>query len=229
MRYSLSASMLTILAACFPSCIIAIGPGVTDGVETGWSSWQHKGKRGSGIEATQTRELPEFHAIRIEGSCDVQASVGGEQSVAISADDNLVSDLMTEVWDGVLVISMREDTYASFRVRPRAVIAVKRLDGLYIESSGDVEASGIDSESFDARISGSGDLRLQGRAAKLVLAISGSGDGDLSELETSEASVSIEGSGDVRVRCSSSLSAAVSGSGDVEYIGSPHTSISVSG
>lgn len=226
MRQLLLAPLLLVLGLSTSGCIVAIGPGASDGMHTHWG-WS--GKRGSGVSATQTRNLAEFHAIRIEGSCDVEATVGGEQSVLVSADDNLIDDLTTEVENGVLVISTRSGSNLSFRVGPKAVVSVRNLDALSIEGSGDARVSGVSSSGFQAKIEGSGDMRVSGNASKLTLSIEGSGDADLSGLECQDASVSIEGSGDARVHCTGSLSAAVSGSGDISYLGTPHTSISISG
>ncbi len=226
MRSKSLALIVLVSLLALSSCIIAIGPGVSDGAHTGWA-WS--GQRGSGISATQTRALGEFHAIRLEGSCDVQATVGGTQSIQITADDNLIDDLTTEVKDGVLVIGTRPGKNLWFRVDTHATISVPRLDGMHIEGSGDVTITGVGAEDFKAGIEGSGSMRVAGKATKLSLAIEGSGDADLSALECQDVSVSIDGSGDARVRCSGNLSASVSGSGDIDYIGSPHTSISISG
>ena len=213
-----------LLALC--GCIIAIGPGVTDGAHTGWG-WS--GQRGSGISATQTRAVGDFHAVRIEGSCDLRATVGAALSVQVTADDNLIDDLTTEVKNGVLVIATRPGKNLWFRVDAHATISVPRLDGMQIEGSGDATITGVSGEEFKAGIEGSGSMRVAGKVTKLSLAIEGSGDADLSALECQDGSVSIDGSGDARVNCSANLSASVSGSGDIDYSGSPHTSISISG
>jgi hypothetical protein len=223
MRTSTLVILFFVSTLALGSCIVAIGPGATH------SSWGWGGKRGSNVSATQTRAVQDFHAIRIEGSCDVNATVGGAQSVAITADDNLIDDLVTEVKDGVLVITMRDGANDNFRVGPKAAISVPSLDSLMIEGSGDAVVTGVSGENFKAHIEGSGDMRVSGKATKLELGIEGSGDADLSGLDSRDVSVSIDGSGDARVRCSGSLNASVSGSGDIGYIGSPHTSISISG
>jgi hypothetical protein len=225
MRLSLLGLAL-LCASALPSCILAIGPDATDGAH---SHWGWSGIRGSGVSATQARSVPEFHGIRIEGSCDVVATVGGEASLSVTADDNLIEYLTTEVHEGVLVISTREGISASYSVGPMAKIQLKSLDSVSIEGSGNVEAGGIDCESFVAAIGGSGEMSLRGKARRVAVSVAGSGDADLGGLEAQEAHVQIDGSGDVRVNCSQSLSAAVSGSGDVEYLGSPATTVSVSG
>lgn len=217
MRPIFLAALLLCAASC-SSCVIAIGPGASDGVHSG-SFWS--GIRGSGVAKTESRTVSEFHGIRIEGVCDVVATVGGEQSVSLTADDNLLEYVTTEVEDGVLVISMRDGTNARFRVAPTARIQVKALDQLSIEGSGDGDVTGIASESFTAGIDGSGDLCLRGKTTRLAFSINGSGDADLSGLQSVDADVSINGSGDVRLHCTGRLTAAISGSGDVSYSGSP--------
>ncbi len=226
MRPKTLALIVLVLLLTISSCIIAVGPGVGEGSHTGWG-WS--GKRGSGISATQTRAVAEFHAIRVEGSCDVVATVGGAQSVQVTADDNLIDDLTTEVENGVLVISTRPGKNLSFRVDTRATISVPRLDGMQIEGSCDASITGVSGEDFKAAIEGSGDLRVAGKSTKLALSIEGSGDADFSALECQDVNVSIDGSGDARVCASANLSASISGSGDIGYIGSPHTNISISG
>ena len=227
MRTARLAVLVFLPFLAFSACIIAIGPGATKGVH---SSWGWSGRSGSGVSATQTRLAEPFHALRIEGCCNASVSIGTNQSVGITADDNLIDDITTEVKDGVLVISMKDGTNDSFHVGPKASIVVAALDIVSIQGSGDVDVQGLNCESFTAQIEGSGDLRVLGSATKLKAGIEGSGDMDLSGLETQDASVSIEGSGDVRVRCSATLAASVSGSGDIDYSGSPSkTNISVSG
>ncbi|HUR27143.1 MAG TPA: head GIN domain-containing protein, partial [Planctomycetota bacterium] len=203
MRTFRLALLVIVPVLAFSGCIVAIGHGVHPGHF--WS-----GKRGSGVAAIQTRQVPEFHALRIEGSCDAKVAIGAECSVLVTADDNLIGDVVTEVKDGVLVIGMKDGTNDSFRVGPYASITVPSLDGVTIEGSGNVEVQGVSGDKFSAHISGSGDLEASGRATQLEAGIEGSGDMDLGALEAQEARVSIDGSGDVRVRCSASLTASVS-------------------
>jgi len=227
MRLSRLALILALPTLLFCSCIVAIGDGASDGFH---SSWHWNGKRGSGVSATQSRAVPEFSRVRLDGSCFVEVDVGGSQSLSITADDNLIDDLLTEVRGGELVITTRDGVNAAYRVGPSVRIEVPSLSAFSIHGSGDARLRGLAGESFAVSIHGSGDLSASGRVTKLHVSIEGSGDADLMGLECQEASVAIQGSGDVGVNCTSSLTAAVSGSGDVDYRGAPpHTSISVSG
>ena len=59
---------------------------------------------GSGVAATQSRELPAFDGVELAGGNNVVIRVGGKQSVVVKADDNLLSHVTTEVQAGTLVI-----------------------------------------------------------------------------------------------------------------------------
>lgn len=214
-------------ALLLPSCIIAIGDGAADAFH---SSWGWSGKRGSGVSATQTRAVQDFHSVRLDDSSFVDITVGPELSVALTADDNLIDDLTTVVRDGVLVISMRDGVDASFRIGPSVRITVPTLRAVSVDGSGTAVVKGLSGEKFSASLQGSGDLTANGKVTSVNVELSGSGDVDLSGVECQDANVALQGSGDVRVRASSSLTAAISGSGNIEYLGSPpRTSISVSG
>ena len=72
-----------------------------------------------------------------------------------------------------------------------------------------------------ASLSGSGNLKLAGKADTAKLRISGSGDIQADDLVTTNADVSISGSGDVGVTLGGgTLRASVSGSGDIVWHGS---------
>ena len=60
--------------------------------------------QGSGVAASQTRDVAGFSGIELAGSNVVTVRVGGTQSVVVHADDNLLSRVTTQVRAGSLVI-----------------------------------------------------------------------------------------------------------------------------
>ena len=78
------------------------------------------------------------------------------------------------------------------------------------------EATGI-----DAKITGSGDMKLSGNVENLEVKVSGSGDFEGYSLEAANVEVYVSGSGDAQVTANSSIKARVNGSGDVRYKGNP--------
>jgi hypothetical protein len=198
-----------------------------DGVHSG-SWWGGELRRGSGVAATEAREVGEFRRIASSGSIDVAVRCGQPVAISVTADDNLLPYLETEVRDGVLQVEMKSGSY-SFEVQPRVEVRVPSLEGLAIEGSAGATIDGLDQPSLELSIAGSGEIEAAGKVERLFVSVAGSGGVGLFDLASQEAAVSISGSGKVEVRAERSLQATVSGSGDVFYRGSPRVIANVSG
>ena len=185
------------------------------------------GIQGSGIKASETREVGEFTGIDVRCSANIRLHDGKEQSVTVECDDNLLELITTEVKDNKLVVTTKEPI--STRIGINVTINVPQLESIHISGSGDVQAEDVDATALTLSISGSGDIKITGTAEKIDLNINGSGDADLSELVVQEATVQVSGSGDVVVHATDKLIATVNGSGDIRYIGEPEVQKSVSG
>lgn len=101
-----------------------------------------------------------------------------------------------------------------------------------LSSSGDLVIRDYDQPSLAVSIDGSGEVYAAGRTEAVDLDISGSGEADLSGLETRDADVDISGSGEAMVGPTGAARISISGSGDVELTRRPATlnqSISGSG
>ena len=59
---------------------------------------------GSGVLASETRELPPFGRVELMGSNQVTIHVGAAQSVVVHADDNILDRVTTRVSAGRLLI-----------------------------------------------------------------------------------------------------------------------------
>jgi hypothetical protein len=202
---------------------------------------------GSGKVVTETRQLGSFEGVALSGSMDLLVRQGATQVVEISADDNLLPLLETEVSgsgaDARLQVRWKKGVSISTRTPTRVTVTVPRLTSLVASGSGDmrmerfetpalsVRVSGssdtrfeqLFTESLDISISGSGDVDGVGRAKKLKISISGSGDVKLREMKSDEVSISIAGSGDASVHADKALEVRIAGSGDVTYTGNAST------
>src|SRR6476619_4151206 len=92
---------------------------------------------GSGVAATQAREVAAFQSVDLAGSNNVVIRVGEKQSVAVKADDNLLDRVTTEVHSGELVIA---NTPGSFTTKSpmRVEIDVPALDAVTLSGSGNI-------------------------------------------------------------------------------------------
>jgi hypothetical protein len=203
------------------ACVIVVDE---DGNHQGWG-----GVRGSGVEATQEREVADFSRIQVSGSGDVDVRVGAATSVLVACDDNLIDHVVTRVEGDTLIIGMEEGSY-SFRKGPDITITTPGLASLSISGSADTRIEGIENDAFEVSVSGSADVYAAGTTGTLDASVSGSGDLDLRKLTAQEAKVRVSGSGDADVTVVRRIDAQVSGSGDVTYRGDPdQLSTSVSG
>lgn len=172
---------------------------------------------GSGIKISETRNVGPFSQVHVSGSPDAIITIGPEQSVVVETDDNLIDMLQTEVENGQLNIRM-EGSYST-SIGLKVFITMPSLDGVSVTGSGDVTATGLNGDDLKARISGSGDIELNGTASSIEASVTGSGDMDLSKLVAQKASVKVTGSGDIFVCATESVDASVTGSGDITYEG----------
>ncbi|MGZ4319722.1 MAG: head GIN domain-containing protein [Gaiellaceae bacterium] len=184
---------------------------------------------GSGIVATQTRELAPFGSVELAGSNDVFISVGGKQSVVVHADDNLLGRVTTDVRGGSLVIGNRPGSFIT-KSPMRVDVHVPSLEALTLNGSGIISATGVKTPSLTMAISGSGVLRVSGNATRLDVRLSGSGDAEAAQLVARDVHAVVRGSGRILVTATERLDASVPGSGAIIYSGEPsHVTTSISG
>src|SRR4051794_35860681 len=92
--------------------------------------------KGSGVSKTETRTVGEFHAIRLNGAADLNITIGQQPSLTVTADDNVLPIIETDVHDGTLVIGNR-DSYNT-NVGVKITIVTPSLNTFELNGSGDV-------------------------------------------------------------------------------------------
>ncbi len=184
-------------------------------------------ERGSGNVISESRVVNGFNEITLSGSGDVVVDVNGTESLTIEAEDNIMPLLTSEVRNGRLELGTRSSISPTVPII--YTVSATNLNGLSISGSGDINATGIDAGSFDAEISGSGQIEVAGATETLAVDISGSGLYVGQNLVAADATVSVSGSGRAVINATDRLDADVSGSGSVEYIGDPSLNSSVTG
>jgi hypothetical protein len=205
MRSALAAALLFALAAC-----------------------RVEGVAGSGTPKTEAREVPAFDAIEVSGAVRLDVGHGPSQSLAITADDNLLSLFASEVTGTKLVIEATKSIRPKTDVRIAAVLA-RPLRSLTASGSVTGSITAIEGPELSIRVDGSGELTLAGKVSRLSIDISGSGEIDSLGLAADDLELSIRGSGEARVHAEKVLAVDISGSGTVRYRGSPKVTRSISG
>jgi hypothetical protein len=178
-----------------------------------------RGVEGSGTRKEEKREGKNFNALRVSGAYDLTVTLGEDESLTLSGDDNLLPLIETSVEGGVLIVKNRKSI--SPKLPLRLTISAKALRELKVSGSLRGSVTGLDTDVFGLVASGSCRLTLAGRADALTMSVSGSGSLDAAGLRAKVATVKISGSGDADVEVSESLSVKISGSGKVRYGGEP--------
>jgi hypothetical protein len=175
---------------------------------------------GSGIPATQARDVAAFTSVELAGSNNVVIRVGEKQSVVVKGDDNLLDRVTTAVQSGKLVIG---NTSGSFSTRSpmRVEVAVPTLEALTLSGSGNFVVDGIHGPRLEVTLPGSGTLTGSGTTTQLDATVGGSGTMQLTRLVAKNVRAVVSGSGSIFVTATERLDASVSGSGAILYAGSP--------
>lgn len=206
--------MLLLLATgiALGTAIGAVHAGVTIEINNSWPI------KGSGQIRSETRALADFDSIELEDSSDLQIMIGDRFAVTVTADDNLLPLIGTEVHGHRLSIGPK----GSYRTRhsPKIAIQLPRLQALQISGSGDVDIGGLNDGALKLAIDGSGDIKARGAVDQLTLSIQGSGDINADAVTADRVDVEIDGSGDATVFAAKALNAVINGSGDITYRGS---------
>lgn len=175
---------------------------------------------GSGVPATQVRNVAAFNSIELAGSNKLVIRIGEKQSVVVRADNNLLDRVTTEVRSGKLVIA---NTPGSFTPKsPMSVEAnVPTLNALTLTGSGNIVVNDIEAESLEVSLPGSGTLTGSGTVTRLDVTVSGSGTMQFPRLVANDVRAVVSGSGSIVITATESLDASVSGSGAILYAGNP--------
>lgn len=180
------------------------------------------GLKGSGVEATEKRELATFNAISIDGGFILIAHVdpATTQRVEVRGDDNIVPEVVTTVTDGTL-----ELTIDQWLVRPKInttiEVWVPSLSKVSVSGAVDLTADGLHGERFELAISGASSSKLSGKVDHFEVTSSGANTLHASELQAKVVKINVSGAGDSEVWASEQLDATVSGAGNVRYHGQP--------
>ena len=182
---------------------------------------------GSGDIITESRDVGGFDEIVLMTSGDVDIEVTGTETLEIEADDNIMSLLTSEVVNGKLELGS-SGSFATTRGITYKITA-RELAGVTLSGSGDIEVSGIDTDSFEATVEGSGNIDPSGSSTNLKVAISGSGNFSGNDLESVNGEITVSGSGEAVVNVTDDLMVRIDGSGDVRYLGNPTIDQQISG
>lgn len=205
--------------------------------------------KGKGATVTETRNLTGFNKISLDIDADVTYTQDSVYFVEISAQQNVLDVITTEISAGELEIEfskwvrkhsnieiiihspdLREvDLDGSGNFESTGMLTTTDLE-LEVSGSGNIVLYGVTATELDADISGSGNIYISsGVVTNEDAKISGSGNIEADDLKANNSKAKISGSGSISVWVLDQLDATISGSGDIKYKGNPITNTTISG
>ncbi len=205
---------------------------------------------GAGPVVIEEIPVAAFGKLKLEVPATVYFTPGQQKKLEIEAQQNIINLIKTEVINGELVLSLRNNTNIhrhqpiNIYVDAPALSALSAYNGkievfdlwkpetlsLIIGGSGDIFIRRVQTQKLLGRIDGSGKIMISGGFTNSSdLNISGSGLMDLENLPTDSVYSKISGSGTVKISVKEYLQSDISGSGTVMYKGNPVVNSKVSG
>jgi hypothetical protein len=172
---------------------------------------------GEGPSVTENRSIANFSSVASSISADVYYEQSPDFKVEITAQQNIVDVIETHVINNELVIKFKDN------------VRVKRHENISVKISSPV--------THGLRISGSGNLVVNGsiNTTDMVLGLSGSGNINVHTLNSSSLNAGISGSGSITILngTGTTENLTISGSGNMDLINieasAVHTTTSGSG
>lgn len=195
--------------------------------------------KGSGHEANTNRTVPNFAEIKVSGGYHIILKQDSSLSLNISADDNVLKYIRTDVDGDRLRISTKRNICSQ---KPITItIGVKRLEA--IEGSGAIELENqgklnvndlkmkfsgaskvnMDLNANNVRTEGSGatEINLKGQATSHSVHLTGSGKLNALDFIVDKYDVETTGASECKINVLNELNTHTTGAADIQYRGNP--------
>ncbi len=226
--------LLTLVAPLAAACDDSTGPGGGN---------DHTHVIGSGILASTTISVDSFHGVKARGRgtaggggrvVRVVITPGAEETVTVTADDNLLPFLWAQAQDGQLLVGtpdtgtvhIHTQNEMLFEVTYRTIDAFD-LHGVFDPLQGVlvVDAKGIASDSLNVVLGGVSTFTVDGLVDRQVVSVNGVTSYLAAELESRIATITGNGVMNVVLNVADELFGNVCGVGTVKYLGTPTVSV----
>ena len=184
---------------------------------------------GSDVIASESRTVTGFDRITLTGTVDVNIIQGANLSVTVRANDNLLSEVETELRGSTLEVGLSPGNFRNVRAEVNVVLPT--LAGVSTTSTGDATVENFTNlVGFSVDISSTGSVNIGNSTTdQLIANLSGTGDMEAFGLTASTAEVNTTSTGSAEVTVINSLTGSLTGTGDISFRGTPSVDVIVTG
>jgi hypothetical protein len=182
--------------------------------------WGHGRRHGPAIDGggpTISREMTwdGSDSLTVAAPAEVTYTQGSPARMTVTGPKGTVDQL--EIHNGRLRLDRRVRDAGTLKV----VLTAPNVGEFNLPGAFALHILDFDQDQLDIRVAGAGSIDAKGRTRKVELNVAGSGDADLSALQTEDAEVRIAGSGSTTLSPTRSLEVFIAGSGDVTLTTDP--------
>lgn len=188
---------------------------------------------------TQSQKMADFSRIDISGGYHVILRQDSSYTVSLTADDNLMKNIIIKVDDGRLKVYNRKSICNSGEMK--LVIGVGNLDKIKATGAVELESQGklnvhdltmnysgatkimmdLNAGNVETEGSGSIEIHLKGQATSHRVNLSGSGELYAYDFVTGTYNITTSGASDCEINVLKALNVHTSGASDIKYKGNP--------
>lgn len=203
--------------------------------------------KGNGNVINVDRKVEKFNKLEVKGAFEVIIVKSNEHHVKIEVDDNLVSNIITEVKGDELIIRNSKSICGAKELK--LTISTSDLNSVDCSGASNVRINDkFDTEKFEIKSSGASEIRANINTKLLISKYSGAsnivliGNADThaiestgastlkaTELSVNQCAIDSRGASDLKINVSKELSVTSSGASEIKYIGDPKISKSIKG
>ncbi|NIM00162.1 MAG: hypothetical protein GTN89_04525 [Acidobacteria bacterium] len=205
---------------------------------------------GSGVLDQETRTFAGgCTGVTFAAAGDLDIELGAQEVLWISAEDNLLPYLESNVMGTTLMIQEASGVDLRPSLPVEFDLTISQLDelthvgvgtididspastqlSLTLSGVGEINANNYSGQVLDVTQTGVGDVRVSGGVISQTVVVSGVGDYEGAALMSMSAVVTLTSAGSVTVRVSGTLDVTITGSGTVYYIGNPVITSNITG
>jgi len=185
------------------------------------------GRSGAGPVKGETREAKAFTKIDVSGGINVNVSIGPLKPLEVSAQENILPLIATDVEGDTLRIHSTGSYTSSATVL--VTIVTPSLSAVTSSGGSAVAIVGLQADTLDLNMSGGSGVTAKGTVQTLTIGASGGARFTLGELAANGVTVDLSGGANGTVQASATLTGSASGGANLTVLGNAAVTVSTSG
>lgn len=184
---------------------------------------------GSGKMTTEQRTVENFDTLEINSYGRLIIKQADKESLKIEGEENILSNLITEVENHKLVIKFKNRLNIIPTKELIYYLTVKDLTSLVSNGAVSINGEDLSLNNLSIKLNGAEKITISGTVEKQVIEINGAGYYDAKNFSSKDCTVILNGAGGAAVKVSDKLDASIAGAGSIQYIGNPEVTQKING